>query len=76
VPANNIGTVAGEVTLPDRSGEPRSATENHELSHDERAELERLRAETAELRSQGGGQARRRRPGWRAPVAIVLIVLG
>lgn len=55
-------------------GEPGPATESHELSQDERAELERLRAETAELHSQG--VARRRRIGWRALVATVLIVLG
>jgi hypothetical protein len=40
----------------------------------ERAELERLRAEVTEL--HGRAQARRRRLGWRAPVATVLIVLG
>jgi hypothetical protein len=55
-------------------GEPGPATESHELSQDERAELERLRAETAELHSQG--VARRRRIGLRALVATVLIVLG
>ena len=56
------------------------------LSADERAELERLRAENAHLRSRpsppgdraGGkaGPARRHRPGWRGPVATLLIVLG
>jgi len=45
------------------------------MSEDERAELERLRAETAELRSQRAGGARRRF-SWRTPVSIVLIVLG
>jgi hypothetical protein len=55
-------------------GEPGPGTESHELSPDERAELERLRAKTAELHSQG--VARRRRIGLRTPVAIVLIVLG
>ena len=55
-------------------GEPQPATENEELSPDERAELERLRAETAEFRRQGA--ARRRRIGWRTPLAIILIVLG
>ncbi len=44
------------------------------LGASERAELERLRAETAQLHNQA--QARRRRLGWRAPVATVLIVLG
>jgi len=42
--------------------------------HDEALELERLRAEVAELRAQQA--ARHRRVGWRAPVATVLIVLG
>jgi hypothetical protein len=42
--------------------------------HDETLELERLRTEVAELRAQQA--ARRRRVGWRAPVATVLIVLG
>ncbi|HET9975445.1 MAG TPA: DUF389 domain-containing protein, partial [Streptosporangiaceae bacterium] len=51
------------------------ATESHRMSEDERAELERLRAETAELRSQRAGGARRRL-SWRTPVSIVLIVLG
>jgi hypothetical protein len=48
---------------------------NSELSGDERAELERLRAETAEFHHQGAGPGRRR-IGWRTPIAIVLIVLG
>jgi hypothetical protein len=48
-----------------------------ELSPDERAELERLRAETAELHHQAeAGPRRRRHNGWRAPVAVILIVLG
>ena len=55
-------------------GESRPAAESQELGPDERAELERLRAETAELRSRGA--ARRRRIGWRAPLATLLIVLG
>ena len=60
-------------------GEPRPAAEGPELSPAERAELERLRAEKARLRGQGGqgdGPARRRRFSWRMPVSIVLIVLG
>jgi hypothetical protein len=56
------------------SGESRPPTESQELGPDERAELERLRAEAAEVRSQPG--VRRRRIGWRAPVSTVLIVLG
>ena len=42
---------------------------------DEEIELERLRAENAELRRQVG-TVRRRRTSWRTPVAIVLIALG
>ena len=62
-------------------GEPRPATEGPDLSPDERAELERLRAETARIRGEdaggaGAGGARRRRFSWRMPVSIVLIVLG
>jgi hypothetical protein len=52
------------------------AAADTELSQDERAELERLRAEKAELRSQGAGTPRKRRFSWRTPVSIVLIVLG
>src|SRR5512132_1598001 len=57
------------------------ADERAELEH-QRAELERLRAEVAELHGQTGGPegpappGRRRRGRWRAPVAVVLIVLG
>jgi hypothetical protein len=47
----------------------------HEIGQDERAELERLRAETAELRRQQAGRTRRRF-SWRTLVSIVLIVLG
>jgi hypothetical protein len=43
------------------------------LSPEERAELERLRAEVAELRSR---RARWRGPGWRGPVAVLLITVG
>jgi hypothetical protein len=46
------------------------------LGEDERAELTRLRAEVAELRSRPAGGARRHRVSWRTPVATVLIVLG
>jgi hypothetical protein len=64
-----------------------SHAEDAGLSQDERAELERLRAETAELHSQSpdsqssgpegaGGPGRRRHFSWRTPVSIVLIVLG
>jgi len=52
------------------------------ITGDERAELERLRAEVAELRGRPAAPAppappaRRRRGGWRAPVATALIVIG
>ena len=49
------------------------------ITADERAELERLRAEVAELRGRPAPPAppsRRRRGGWRAPVATALIVIG
>jgi hypothetical protein len=62
--------------VPAVSGESGPATEGQELSPDERAELERLRAERARLRGQGDGPARRQRFSWRTPVSIVLIVLG
>ena len=55
---------------------PAAADSESELSADERAELERLRAEKAKLSSQGTGTARKRRFSWRTPVSIVLIVLG
>ena len=58
----------------DHELEPAAA--NNELSQDERAELERLRAETAEHHDQEAGTKRRRRFSWRTPVSIVLIVLG
>jgi hypothetical protein len=57
-------------------GEPHPATDGPELSPDERAELARLREETAKLRGQEPGAPRRRRFSWRMPVSIVLIVLG
>ncbi len=46
------------------------------LQADERAELQRLRAEVAKLHRQEAARARRRRIGWRAPVASLLIVVG
>jgi hypothetical protein len=49
------------------------------LTGDERAELERLRAEVTELRTKPvppPAPPRRRKGSWRAPVAAVLIVLG
>lgn len=65
------------------SGEPAPATQDPALGADERAELERLRAETQrlraeaeQLRGQARAEQRRRRLSWRAPVAVLLIVLG
>jgi len=46
------------------------------LSQDERAELDRLRAEVTQLRDQRAAQVPRRQRGWRAPVATLAIVLG
>jgi hypothetical protein len=45
-------------------------------SPEEQAEIERLRAEVAELRTRQEAPPPRRRGRWRAPVATVLIVLG
>jgi hypothetical protein len=60
----------------DTGGEPGGTTQARELSTDERAELERLRAEVTELRGRQADRARRRRIGWRTPVASLLIVIG
>ena len=60
--------------VPDENAARPVPDETSDLSPDERAELERLRAETAELRSQA--PARRRHFSWRAVVSAVLIVLG
>ena len=49
------------------------------LTGDERAELEKLRTEVAELRTKPAAPPAprtRRKGGWRAPVSAVLIVLG
>src|SRR5450755_2730016 len=56
--------------------EPGSAAEGPGLSQDERAELDRLRAEVSELHSNQVTPGRRQHLGWRAPVATVLIVIG
>jgi hypothetical protein len=70
----------------DSAAEGRLTHDPGPLGADDRAELERLRAEVALLRSRpsppgadsGGnpGAGRRHRPGWRGPVATLLIVLG
>jgi hypothetical protein len=60
---------------PPAAGEPPATGDN--LTADERAELERLRAEVADSGGRPPGAPRRRhRGGWRAPVAVVLIVVG
>jgi hypothetical protein len=46
------------------------------LDQGERAELENLRAEVAQLQTKVTSQPRRRRIGWRGPVASLLIVIG
>jgi len=73
------------VGVSNSDGKPQPAGEVGALTPDERAELERLRAETAELErlraetaelhQQQAGPGRRRR-SWRTPVAVVLIFLG
>ena len=65
-----------EVTLSDIGGEPGPVIQDPELSPGERAELQRLRAQVAELSSQRAGPAGRHRVSWRTPVATVLIVIG
>jgi hypothetical protein len=72
--------------LSDQGSEPGHAEEpapEPDLSQDERAELERqrvelerLRAEVTELHGESAGRGPRHRIGWRAPVAVILIVLG
>jgi hypothetical protein len=52
------------------------AAEGSGPSPEEQAEIDRLRAEVAELRTRQEAPAPRRRGRWRAPVATVLIVLG
>src|SRR5262245_56979370 len=49
-----------------------------ELSSDERAELAQLRQEVAQVHGEDhlAAPARRKHNGWRAPVSVVLIVIG
>ena len=68
-PTTDIPKTEEPATDIPETGEP--ATE--QLSEDERAELERLRAER---RPRGAARPSRRRFSWRSFVAIVLIVLG
>lgn len=80
-------SAAGESAAADGGAKGRlTAQDAGPLGADERAELDRLRKEVAVLRSrpsppEGGsggpaGAGRRHRPGWRGPVATLLIVLG
>jgi hypothetical protein len=71
-PTAEIPPTGEPTTEVPKTGE--SATEH--LSEDERAELERLRAETAELHHDGAARRSRRRFSWRAFFATILIVLG
>jgi hypothetical protein len=68
----------------DSAAKDRLTQDADSSSADEKAELERLRAEVAVLRSQpvppdvgsgGAGTGRRHRPSWRGPVATLCIVL-
>jgi len=73
-PSDADETPAAPESRSGRAGGPVAATEE-----DERAELERLRAELAGLRderAQAGAKRQKRPGGWRAPVSAVLIVLG
>jgi hypothetical protein len=77
-----LSAISGEPGPTTKGGEPTAeipetrepATEH--LSDDERAELERLRAENAELHHGGATRPSRRRFSWRALFATILIVLG
>ena len=72
--ADSGGTAsAGGGTAAAGAGAGLGAQEREELAQ-EREELEHLRAEVEQLRSRD--KARRRRLGWRAPVATLVIFLG
>jgi hypothetical protein len=81
--AGDAKAAAGQATGAASQGEPGAAgaepaAETSELTGDERAELQRLRAEVAEIHDHPPGEpppGRRRHLGWRAPVATVLIVV-
>ena len=64
----------GEEILSESDGITESVSRGIILGPDERAELDRLRAEVQELRSQN--RPSRRRLGWRGLVATLLVVLG
>ena len=70
-------TEQSQMPLEPDGTQPAPGADDSGLSQDERAELERLRAETAALHGKAGAGGRRRRHfSWRATFAIVLIVLG
>ena len=71
-PTTDIPKTGEPTTDIPKTGEP--ATE--QLSDDERAELERLRAESAGFHDGGTARPSRRRFSWRAFFATILIVLG
>lgn len=79
VTVSDVGRAPGAASEDQELG---SAAANRELSLDERAELERLRAEVEHLHADMAGRPSqqvnvvRRRHGWRTPVSVVLIVLG
>lgn len=62
--------------MSDTDGEPGHGMPDADLSADERSELERLRAEVANMREQQAQPTRRHRFSWRTPVASVVIVIG
>jgi len=62
--------------LTDIGDKSASAAASPEPSREEQAEIDRLRAEVERLRGEKASTVRRRRIGWRAPVATILIVLG
>lgn len=61
--------------MSEADGGPVLAGDGQALNPAERAELERLRAEVREPHHEPPGR-QRRRPGWRGPVASLLIILG
>ncbi|HWN59103.1 MAG TPA: hypothetical protein VNO25_00385 [Streptosporangiaceae bacterium] len=69
-------TLTPDERTEDETLTPDELTKDKALTPDERTELERLRAETAELHKQQSGASRHRRHSWRTPVAVVLIFLG
>ena len=71
-PTAEIPPTGEPTTEAPKTGEPTT----EQLSEDERAELERLRAERAGSHDGGAARPSRRRFSWRAFFATILIVLG